>query len=256
MKSSKTIWNSLGTALFIVSFLIGVIFIGLGLWSDLEGGAFWGTREAAAFDSSTPMDARLKGLICPVLITSEETATIFIWVENRLDRPVKVMLQTDLSNPDPFIEAIRDSQTIELNPHEQRQFSWKASTQNLKFNRLILARTYLINEQVRIPARTSHCGILVVNHSWLNSQQIIVISISASLIGMILGMFLWLKDKRPLKDRSRRSAYTMLALAILTLAGILATLAGSWFMVIVFLLLILLLLLAMLENAIMHLGSA
>jgi hypothetical protein len=255
VKSSNTIWNSLGTALFIVGFLIGVIFISLGLWSDLEGGAFWGTSEAAAFDSSIPMDARLKGLTCPVLITSQETATISTRVENRLDRPVKVMLQTDLSNPDPFIEAITDSQTIQLNPQEQRQFSWMASIQNLKFNRLILARTYLINEQLRIPARTSHCGILVVNHSWLNSQQIIVISISASLFGMILGMFLWQTGKRPLKDRTRRSAYTMLALAILTLAGILATLTGSWFMVIVFLLLILLLLLALLENTIMRLGS-
>ena len=256
MKSSKNIWSSLGTALFIVGFLIGLIFISLGLWSDLEAGAFWGTREAAAFDSSIPMDASLKGLTCPVLITLQETATISTRVENRLDQTIEVILQTDLSNPDPFIEAIRDSQIIQLNPREQRQFSWKANIQNLKFNRLILARTYLINEQLRIPARTSHCGVLVVNHTWLSSQQIIVISIIASLIGMMVGIFLWLKDKRPLKDRARRSAYTMLALAILTLAGILATLAGAWFLVIVFLLLILLLLLAMLENTIMRLGSA
>lgn len=256
MKSSNTIWNSLGTTLFVVGFLIGVIFISLGLWSDLEGGAFWGTKEAAAFDSSIPMDARLESLNCPVMITAQETATITTQVENRLDRPVEVIIQSDLSNPDPFIEAIRDTQTIQLNPQEQRQFSWKASIENLKFNRLILARTYLINEQLRIPARTSHCGILVVNHTWLTSQQIMLISISASLIGMILGMFLWQTGKHPLKDRTRRSAYTMLALVILTLAGILATLAGSWFMVIVFLLLILLLLLAMLENTIMRLGSA
>ena len=87
MKSSKTIWNSLGTALFIVGFLIGVIFISLGLWSDLEGGAFWGTSEAAAFDLSIPMDARLKGLTCPVLITSQETATISTRVENLIGSP-------------------------------------------------------------------------------------------------------------------------------------------------------------------------
>ena len=256
MKSSITIWNSIGTVLYLVGFLIGVIFISLTLWSDLEGGAFWGTSEAATFDSSIPMDARFKGLSCPVMITSQETATITTWVENRLDRPVEVILQTDLSNPDPYIEAITDRQTIQLNPQELRQYSWMASIENLKFKRLILARTYLINEQLRIPARTSHCGILVVDHSWLSSQQIIVISISASLFSMIAGMFLWLKGKRPLKDRARRSAFTMLALAFLTLAGILATLAGSWFMAIVFLLLILLLLLAILENTIMRLGSA
>lgn len=256
MKSLKSVWNILGAIIFIVAFLIGVIFIGLGLWSDLEGGAFWGTSQAATFDSEIPMDARLKGLTCPVLVTAQETATISTRVVNRFDYPVEVILQTDLSNPNPFIEAITDSQEIQLSPHEQRQFSWIVSKENLKFNRLILARTYLINPQLRIPARTAHCGILVVNNSWLSSQQIIVIIVIASLSGMILGMLLWLKGKRPIKDRARRSAFTMLALSSLTLAGILATLAGTWFLAIVFLLLILLLLLAMLENTTMRLGSA
>jgi hypothetical protein len=234
--------------LFIVGFVLGMVFISLTVWSDLEGNAFWGITEAATFDRQAQLDARLESLTCPPLLTRQETGIAVAELVNPLDQPIDVIVQTDFSRPAAILEPLQDMQQFQLNPHELRNLSWTVGMENLKFNRLILVRTYLIEPTRRIPVRTAHCGILVVDTDRLSSDQIILVSVITSLSGMIFGFLLWVIGKFPLKNRL--PAYSMVALAGLTLAGIIATLVGLWVVAGGFLILNLIILFALLENTI------
>ena len=225
-----------------------MIFISLTVWSDLEGNAFWGISEAATFDRQAQVDAQLKGLTCPQLMTMEETGTVTARLVNPLDQAVDVILQTDFSIPGPVIEPMRELQEFQLEPLEKRNLSWTVGMENLKYERLILVRTYLIENTMKIPAQTAHCGILVVETDELSSSQIILISVAISVSAMILGIGLWVVGKFPLKNRL--STYSMLALAGATLAGIVASLIGFWVVAGGFLILNLIIIFTLLENTI------
>jgi hypothetical protein len=248
LKIPHSFWNILGGLIFAAGFLLGMVFICLTVWSDLEGNAFWGISEAANFDRQAQLDAQLKGLSCPPLLTRQETGTAVAGLVNPLDQPVDVIVKTDFSRPGATIEPLQDLQQFQLSPHERRNLSWTVGMENLKFNRLILVRTYLIEPALRIPVRTAHCGILVVDTDKLNSNQIILSSVLTSLIGMIFGIILWVIGKLPLKNRL--STYSMLALAGLTLAGIITTLTGFWIVAGGFVILNLIILLTLFENII------
>lgn len=247
MKNRNTFWNLLGVFIFVAGFLIGMLFIGLTVWSDLEGNAFWGLTEAATYDSQVAMDARLRGLACPQLLTRQETGTVIASLENPLDEPINVNLQTDFSSPTASMEAIQDHQQFQLDPQEQRQLSWTVGMENLKFDRLILVRTYLIDPILRVPVRTAHCGILVIDTNQLTSHQMVLISIISSLSMMVVGIGLWIIGKLPLKNR--RSTFSMIALALLTLFGVMASLAGFWILAGGFIILNLIILLTLFENS-------
>ena len=240
------LWNILGVLIFIIGFLLGMVFIGLTVWSDLEGNAFWGISEAATFDRQVQIDAQLKSLTCPQLLTQQEAGTVIARLANPLNQPVDVIIQADFSRPTASIEALQDQQQFQLKPLERRDLSWIVGMENLKFNRLILVRTYLIDPVLRIPVRTAHCGILVVDSNELSSNQIILISVITSLSGMLIGILLWVLGKLPLKNR--RSTYSMLALAGLTLAGIIASLTGVWVVAGGFFIMNLIILLTLFEN--------
>lgn len=246
MKNRNTFWNILGAIIFTAGFLLGMVFIALTVWSDLEGNAFWGLTEAATYDSQVEMDARLNSLSCPLLLTRQERGTVVAQISNPLAEPINVTLQTDFSNPVNSLEALQDHQQFELAPQEKRDFQWTVGLENLKFDRLILVRTYLIDPILRVPVRTAHCGILVVDTNMFSSNQIILISIVTSLILMLVGIGLWVIGKLPLK--SRRSTFSMIALAILTLSGILASLTGAWILAGGFFILNLIILLTLFEN--------
>jgi len=246
MKKIHSFWNILGGVIFTTGFLLGMAFIALTVWSDLEGNAFWGLTEAATYDSQVEMDARLISLTCPLVLTSQETGTVVARLKNPLTEPIDVTLQTDFSNPANSLEALQDHQQFQLAPQEQREFQWTVGMENLKFDRLILVRTYLIDPILRVPVRTAHCGILVVDTNVLPSNQIILISIVTSLSMMVVGTGLWVVGKFPLKNR--RSTFSMIALAILTFFGIIASLAGAWILAGGFFILNLIILLTLFEN--------
>ncbi len=226
MNTKHRLLNILGGGIFTLAFVLGTAFIVLTVWSDLEGNSFWGLTEAVNFNRTIELDTRLDGLTCPPLIAWQETATVVAHLENLLDQPSKVILQTDFSKPGAAIEPFREVQEFELGPNERRNLAWTVGMENLKYKRLILVRTYLIDPITRLPARTAHCGILVLGVDRLSGFQIILVSVIASLSGMALGIILWVVGKLPLKNRL--STYAMIALAGVTLAGMAATLTGLW----------------------------
>ena len=248
MKIPNSFWNILGGFIYTTGFLIGMIFIGLTVWSDLEGNAFWGLTEAATYDNQAEADARLKDLTCPLLLTRQETGTVVVQIYNPHDEPINVTLQTDFSHPTASLAPIRDHQQFQLIPREQRTLSWTVGMDNLRFDRLILVRTYLIDPVLRIPIRTTHCGILVVDTPGLTSKQMVIASFALSLSMMMIGIGLWLIGKLPLK--SRRSTFSMIALASLTLLGMISSLTGFWIGAGGFFILNLIILLTLFENSI------
>lgn len=221
--------QTIGLFVFTIGLIIGLGFNGLAIWGDLEAMSFWGIYEAASYDSEQAMDARLHNLSCPILITKQETAQISTTVSNKLDEPVEVLVQADISNPEDFSRIKSDRQEIILEPGERRGFNWTARPEDRLYDQLILSRVYLYRGLQYGVARTEHCGILVIDPPGLSGNQIITLTAALSIIGLAAGYYLWFVSSWPHRLRGRHLAIGLAVIGGTVVAGIIANLAGAFF---------------------------
>lgn len=228
MDNPKKGRQAIGLIIFFIGLLVGLFFNGLAIWGDLESMSFWGVYEAASYESEQEMDARLHNLSCPILITTQETAQISMSVSNKLDEPVEVLVQADISTPEDFSRIQSDRQEILLEPGEQRDFNWTARPEDRLYDQLILSRVYLYRGLQYGVARTDNCGILVIDPPGLSSNQIITFTAALSLIGLAAGYYLWFVSSWPHRQRGRHLAIGLALIGGTVVAGIIANLTGAF----------------------------
>jgi hypothetical protein len=215
-----------GIVIFCLSFLIGAVFNGLAFWSDLEGMSFWGYPESNSFDSNIETDARLKNLVCPVLLTSAESATVRVKVSNPQDFPINPSIQASISKPGEPDNLMRDKQTLALAPGETREIKWQVGKENILFNRIIFVRVFLYQSANYPPSATAHCGIMVRDLGNIQSAQLSILAISISLIGMLIGGFTWWWAAREKAKNLNRTVGMFSWLILLTAISIITNLLG------------------------------
>jgi hypothetical protein len=204
-----------GLIIYSLGLVLGLLFLGLVVWADLE---------ASIFDSSMPAETRLGSLSCPIVLSKNETGVVSASFDNFHVRPVKRRIYAHIS--DGFVTFMRaDDVSLTLDPGEKRKLEWPISAQDAAWNRLILVRIYSIRN-TPLPSATGSCGIIVSDLPYLTGNQIVAGSVSIILLTFIGGFLLWRKDNL---TYSRRSTQAGLAfLTTLVTAGILASLFGKW----------------------------
>lgn len=211
--------KSFGIFIFIIGLLLGAAFNTLAVWSDLEGMSFWGYPESNSYDPEIETDGRLHSLICPVILTSSETASVKVKVSNPKDFPINPSIQASLSQPGERDNLIRKKQSLSLEPGETVEISWQVDQDNILFNRIILVRVFLFQSNFYPPSATAHCGIMVRDLGFLKSIQLAIIVVSASLVGMVSGAAIWWWRSRstPNKNNQRTSIFAwLIALTVLS----------------------------------------
>ncbi len=228
MENQRKIYRITGVLIFIIGLVLGLLFNVVSVLGDLEGMSFWGMQEVAMYDPQLPLDAKLNSLNCPLLITSRETGSVTARISNPLKKPIQSVIQADISNTSEDNDIRQDRQEINLGSGETRDFSWEVTPGDKIYGRLILVRVYLYQNLSDGPARTAHCGILVVDLAGWASRQIIILTVLASLVGMVAGVSLWVSQSQPLFGRTGHLAFGLVWLLVVTLVGMITNLIGAF----------------------------
>ncbi len=222
--------KSFGVIIFIIGLLLGAAFNTLAVWSDLEGMSFWGYPESNSYDPEIETDGRLHSLICPVILTSSETASVRVKVSNPKDFPITPSIQASLSQPGVRDNLTREKQPLSLEPGETVEVSWQVGQDNILFNRIILVRVFLFQSNYYPPSATAHCGIMVRNLGFLKSTQLSIIVISASLVGMVAGASIWWWRSRSNPHKINQKTSIFVWLFALTVLSFIANFLG-WMLI-------------------------
>ena len=246
--------KSFGIILFCITFLLGATYNTIAFWRDLEGMSFWGYPESTSFDSKIETDGRLHHLICPVLLTSSETASVKIKVSNPKDYPINPAIQANLSNPGEPDNLIRNKQTLSLEPGQTVELSWQVGKSNILFGRVIFVRIYFFQSAYHPPSATAHCGIMVRDFGNLNSSQLSLLVIVVSIAGMMIGSLIWWWAARSSVLNLNKIRSMLLWLITLTITTVIANFLGSMLMAGLLVLLTILSVLAIIEALLLNRG--
>jgi hypothetical protein len=206
---------------------IFIFSIGILLGLSLTAAAVWGDIEAHWFDAtlSRLREVRLTTLRCPVMITANETGIVSAAFKNPLDRPVELKIRTHVSQ---YLTLMREeNSSLHLEPGKTQKLRWKVTSDDVLYEHLILVKVLQLHRN-SFPMRLGSCGILVVDLPFLTGNQIVALTLTCSLLGMIGGLVLWIASNRPIIERKLRKARAMGMMAIGVVVGLAASLPGWW----------------------------
>jgi hypothetical protein len=208
---------NLGMVVFTLGVLLALSFNGLAAWADFE---------AFLFDSALSAETSLDTLKCPIAITTTETGVVSASFTNPRDRDVWRLVRARVSHG--FVTLIRVVETrLPLEPGETRTLEWEVTPEDAAWGRVILFRVYMLRS-APLPSATSACGILLAPAPGLTGNQVVALTLAASLLGLLSGA--WMRG-RAIPDPTLKQIYlgrTMTWLTGLLVAGMVANLLGWW----------------------------
>jgi hypothetical protein len=207
----------LSIALFSLGALLGIAFMTLSTWADLE---------ASLFSSALGTDAQFKGMKCPSIITRDEPGMITAKVTNTLTRNVRPMVRTWVAER--FVTLVRQEEAWPtLSPGATGYVQWKFSSKDAVWGIFVLSRVY-ISATYPVPASSASCGVLVANVSGISGRGFAALLVLISAFCMAGGLILWMHTNLPLKAGYLQAAYVMGGLLVLILLGMLFSIIGLW----------------------------
>lgn len=212
MDTNKSKFN-LFLAIFVIGVLSGLTLTVLSTWADLESAYYGFARRAGA---------GLKGLSCPVLMTTDEVNSITLKVTNTTERKLSPAVRTEISSP---AVAFLYSDYVELQAGESAVMEWEIGPDNVDLGRFIFAKV-LVYASYPIPDREGTCGVYIVN---LPGKGIIFTwaLVLLSLLGMGVGLY-GLSQVRDDERSGAELARQLLFLAVVVILGLFTVYMGMW----------------------------
>ncbi|MFU8826349.1 MAG: hypothetical protein ACNA70_02545 [Brevefilum sp.] len=198
------------------------------LWANLEGQSFWGYPEALTFDSSLTTAARLSSLRCPVILTSGEAGTVDVKVRNPNDYPIEAWVSAHISKPGEDENMVRDLQGVPLSQGESAHLRWAVTRDNVIRNRMIIARVFLRLTERHPPARTKHCGILLVDLGGLSGRSITLLALVGGHVLQAGGILLWQHTRQTLGKKTHMTRNVLITVTALSLVMTFGSFTHSW----------------------------
>ncbi len=176
----KKTFTGLGGLLLFLGILTGFFICSLIVWGDLE---------ATLFTDGINGDSRIGSLHCPVLITPNETGTIFVNIKNPSDYDSNRFLRASISEG--FANLIRESKEIVPIPANSKvKVEWKIYPEDAVFNRIVFFRLF-VPSKYPYPSMSGRCGVIKLDIPWLSGKQILAVSSLAGLLLFISGTMLF-----------------------------------------------------------------
>ena len=215
--SSNTITRIIGFIIFLVGMLAAFLMLVMSAWGDIE---------ASTFDAAIRPEENLNSLNCPVFITKDETGIITAQIENPSDRVVTPRVRSRISMG---FATLMDEQTeeIEIGPKETRDIEWEISRGNAAYHRVVLVRIYQF-PNLSLPSRGASCGIVVLPFSGRSGQQVFNLVLASSSAAMILGLVLYIRNKKDETKSTLRTNRAYVFLGSFLVAAALVSLVGRW----------------------------
>jgi len=239
--------NRKNTWLLVISLVVYIIGIGASatfntavLWANLEGQSFWGHPEALGFDSNLTAEARLGRINCPVILAHGESGIVDVSVRNPQEDPIEAWISAHISMPGMTESMVREIRSVPLEPGESANLRWEVTPENVLNDRVIFVRVFLRLTELHPPARTSHCGISIIDLWGLSSRSITLLALVVGHVFQGLGIWMWWMVRQQAKKKSNYTRNVLIALSILSLVMTVGSLSHSWILAMISLLLSLL----------------
>ncbi len=213
MKTRSNAHRSLGSLLFSVGILLGIVLTIVTAWPDYEATLYF-VRMASG---------TLTTLRCPLLITTSETATITATFNNTTDNALSPTARAEFSKLGVFRTELTK---FSVEPHEKKRLEWTISADDVDMQVFALARVFFF-PQYPYPSREAACGMFVLDVPWLTGGQIFTIAVGVCLASLLAGLVL-VESRQPPSKRSREMVNAMRVLAVLILAAMLTSFLGMW----------------------------
>jgi hypothetical protein len=204
--------------LLAVGILLGTALVGLATWGDLE--------TVLLFPPPTA-DKELLNLRCPILISSNETGTVYANYRNPSSYTTTPFVVITISQGSTIIlDDFTSHPTIP--PGTTQKLSWAVVPGEAAFRgSLILVRVF-INRSYPLPSRDSTCGISVFNLGGLTGEQVVYGSFIVSLIGMLAGTFWWLRIYKSMPGQRDTLIGGIMFIEVVVILGLIASWFGWW----------------------------
>ena len=228
--------------------LIGALVFALGILGStlLTAGLTTAGLEATQYGFTTFTNEHFDGLACPPLMTRSETGLIRVTVNNPSGMEITPIMSVDLSARG--LPQTRQEQ-VTVPAGQSGQLEWKVSSENLAEGAFIFAKVDR-SFSYPVPAAQALCGILVLDVPFASGAAILFAWLGLCLVCIPLGLWLWSTGRQG----SYRLGGNARALAVMALAGLLASLPGWWLLGLFCLVITVLLAVSLVATAISGMG--
>jgi hypothetical protein len=199
--------------LYIVGAFTALMFAGSIIWANFEL-PFYFDYSYASVGSENQIRANLN---CPIFLTANESGIVSTDIPNNTDKTINPIFRGEISYLGGIVREVEFQPTIL--PGESSRIEIEVNSDDIVYNFMILARTYQL-PTYNTPAQAGSCAIVSVPITFLSGDQVYYLSLFVITLLLVAGIFLWVKNNRPLRGMSRRVLNVMIFLAILLLAAI------------------------------------
>jgi len=199
-----------------ILFFVGVIFsFALAVVST------WNRVEATNYYFSGATYPLFKGLHCPVMITRSEQGSVTAVFDNPVDQVDNVFYRVEISN---IAAPRRIADQIAVPPHGRERLQWGISAADIDLRFFVFVKITTQPNALR-PTREATCGIAVLNIPGVTGNQIFMIAMALSLLGIGMGLGLLQRANLNAEPSTR---YGLLVLGVVVLLALMSGLIGWW----------------------------
>ncbi|NSW52115.1 MAG: hypothetical protein HPY85_06390 [Anaerolineae bacterium] len=217
MNRHHKLFAILGVILFSLGILIGMAFLAITTWGNLE---------AVGFYPSTTAEGKLNSVRCPVFLTLDETATISARFHNETENTIRPTVSTILSRG--FITYTEEfRETIQLEPGDSYVMRWDINHDDAVYKMFVMARVVLLNSYP-LEDLQAVCAVYVLNTTFLDGSAILILSLVSYAVLVGGGVVLWKKFSLYGPEANKHATRGILVLMTVVTTGIIANLFRSW----------------------------
>lgn len=217
MNLKNKLLSIVGAVLFALGAIIGLIFVAITTWGNLE---------AVGFYPSYTAEGSLPRVSCPMLMAKNETATISAHIENPLDRTIEPTLDVIISQG--FISYVNETRTtFTLEPGDTYISTWDIKGEDAVYQKFVMARIVLLNSYPLDDLQAA-CSTFVVNTEVFTGSQMLIMTLAAFLLFSIGGFILWIKYSVPTVEANHHTTRGFILMFSSMTIGIIANFFRVW----------------------------
>jgi hypothetical protein len=224
--------NKLVLVLVFIVFAVGALF------GMLLGGATTvaGLEADFYFGFGYQADESLKDLECPIILTGDDVGTVAVTLSNPNEKEIEPLFQVDIGEEGMF-RTYRDRMYIPVG--ESQTLQWTVSRDDVIFRHLILVKLFQF-AAFKTPTRDGSCGILYLDVP-VSGTAVLIFTIAVSIVGMALGIILWLTLYKSLPVYKARVLRAMIVMGASVVIAMVTGILSFWLLGVLFFMISLLL---------------
>lgn len=186
MMHKSRFFHIIGFIIFFVGALIGMVWL---------TGVAWANLEVLPYRPNK-LDNNLSTLVCSLMITKEEQASIKVTLANPLKQNLHRTASLRLGAPTSDHLSFVDVGVFDLEPGQRKTQLWRVTPDALMIEQKVIIATVAVSRALELPGLHGSCGVLVLPFSHLRGFVALILCNLLSAGAIIFGLYLRRKQVR------------------------------------------------------------